>query len=288
MKVFYGASIVKAGYQPFLQRILEVGFRQRLDPGGMLESEILVEEMGDQMRYIYLKPWNYSFLVSGEPFHHDSKPYTMVFCGNDEQIDGKKSKCILFPLYYFETKLGKSLDTLRPWSGEVPSKFACAFVSNPLNKFRNRFLHVLRSMKLVDSFGLVENSFDGKRFEGDTIEKMKEYKFNICFENAAHTMYITEKLLKPVEAGIVPVYWGCPAIADHFNTERFLWIKDESDEAIVNAIHTMIAISKSPELWLSIVAQPIWAKGAPPITVETMGNQVNSYLQENYGRNFQA
>jgi hypothetical protein len=279
MKVYYGPSIVNDGYKDYMQRILEVGFRQRLEQGEFLEEcEILVEEVGDQMRYIYAKPWTYSFLVSGEPFHHEQKPYTMVLCGNNEQVKDKR-KCILLPLYYFQTNLGRSLATLRPWGGPVPEKFACAFVSNPLNPFRNRFLQVLRSIGLLDSYGLVENTFDGSRFQGDIIEKMKEYKFNICFENANHEQYITEKIIHPLIAGIIPVYWGCSNIGMHFEIRRFLWVKEQTDEAIISTIQTMIGISQSDGLWMTMATQPIWASGGgPPITLETMGEDLHRYL----------
>lgn len=48
------------------------------------------------------------------------------------------------------------------------------------------------------------------------------YKFTIAFENSRAPGYYTEKILDPMLAGSIPVYWGDPGIASHFNPRSFL------------------------------------------------------------------
>jgi hypothetical protein len=48
------------------------------------------------------------------------------------------------------------------------------------------------------------------------IPKLREYQFNICFENVSGVRgYITEKIFDCFLAGCVPVYLGAPNISDH-------------------------------------------------------------------------
>lgn len=37
---------------------------------------------------------------------------------------------------------------------------------------------------------------------------LKNYKFNICFENGSSPGYITEKLFQAYAGGCIPIYWG--------------------------------------------------------------------------------
>ena len=274
MKVFIGPAI--QGWKEYVIRILEIGFRKQVVEGELEDSDILVEELGDQLRYIYLKDWSYSFLFSTEPFHHEPKPYTMLFCGNNEMTPEAGKKCVLFPFYWFEFKLNKCLEDLEV-SSIVPSKLASAFVSSPISEFRTKVIACLSQMGYLDSYGLIGNNTGG-RYDGNPGDKMKEYKFNICFENAAHEAYISEKLPVTLKAGIIPVYWGCPNIDKYFNTERFIWVQDTSDMAICRMLYRMLKMTD--EEWLSIVNKPIFPEGGSPLSLEKMGEEVYNYLSK--------
>ena len=274
LKVFYGPAI--RHWQEYVTRILEIGLGQPTEPTENEDAEVLVEELGDQMRYIYLKPWRYTFLFSTEPFHHEPKPYTAIFCGNNAMTRYTAAKCVLFPFYWFETKLNRELEVLRP--AEIPpKKFACAFVSNHLNDFRTRVITVLSQLGYIDSYGLVGNNTGG-RYQGDPIEKMREYKFNLCFENAAHEAYISEKLPNALKAGIVPIYWGCPNIDKYFNKDRFVWVKETGDNAICHMIMAMLTISADEDKWSQIVNKAIFPEGGSPLSLESMGSDLKRII----------
>ena len=40
------------------------------------------------------------------------------------------------------------------------------------------------------------------------------YKFAVCFENIEFPGYVTEKIIDCLVAGVIPIYWGAPDIAD--------------------------------------------------------------------------
>ena len=274
LKVFYGPATRQ--WQEYIHRILEIGIGARLEPTEYIDAEVLVEELGDQMHYINIKKWRYSFLFSTEPFHHEPKPYTAIFCGNNEMTSAAKAKCVLFPFYWFETKLNRQLQDLKPVS-HIPPKFACAFVSNPLNDFRTRAITILSQLGYLDSYGLIGNNTGG-RYNGDPIEKMREYKFNICFENAEHEAYISEKLPNALKAGCIPIYWGCPNIDKYFNKDRFIWVKETSEEAICQMISIMILIAADENRWLDIASKPIFPEDGSPLSLESMGLELKTIL----------
>ena len=274
LKVFYGPAI--RHWQEYVARILEIGLGQPTEPTENEDAEVLVEELGDQMRYIYLKPWRYTFLFSTEPFHHEHRPYTAIFCGNDAMTSETAAKCVLFPFYWFESKLNRQLEDLRP-AETPPKKFACAFVSNHLNDFRTKVITVLSHLGYLDSYGLIGNNTGG-RYQGDPVEKMREYKFNLCFENAAHEAYISEKLPNALKAGIVPIYWGCPNIDKYFNKDRFVWVKETGDNAICQMIFAMLTISADEDKWRQIANKPIFPEGGSPLSLESMGSDLKRII----------
>jgi hypothetical protein len=55
------------------------------------------------------------------------------------------------------------------------------------------------------------------------LEKLKEYKFSICYENMGDVKgYITEKMFDCLAAGVVPVYWGASNVTDYIPAGCFI------------------------------------------------------------------
>lgn len=83
------------------------------------------------------------------------------------------------------------------------SKF-CAFIVTLPSNFspRDEFFKKLCNYKKVDSDGRHLNNIRGSigdrynDFTKSKIEWLKNYKFNICFENSYHLGYITEKIFQ--------------------------------------------------------------------------------------------
>ena len=64
----------------------------------------------------------------------------------------------------------------------------------------------------VDFYGKGHGNFIKRKVDG-----LKDYMFSIVIENSYVPGYFTEKLLDCFAAGVVPIYWGCPNVADFFN-----------------------------------------------------------------------
>ena len=56
-------------------------------------------------------------------------------------------------------------------------------------------------------------------------------QYHIAIENSNGDYYFSEKLIDCFQTKAVPIYWGCPAIGDYFNTDGMIIIND-TDEMI--------------------------------------------------------
>jgi len=89
----------------------------------------------------------------------------------------------------------------------------------------------------------------------DNMELFRNFRFVIAFENAPIAGYISEKLVNPLLAGSVPIYFGAPDVADHFNVKRFINVSDfESFEACIEEV---MRLENDPEAYAAMRAEPI-------------------------------
>lgn len=139
------------------------------------------------------------------------------------------------------------------------SKFCSFIASNPAGK-RLEFVPKLHKYKHVDCGGVIYNNIPKIQGRGDQIYKiefLKNYKFNIAFENSSNPGYCTEKIINSMFAGCIPIYWGDPLVFRDFNEHSFLnWHKFNSDDALIEEI---INIDNNPNLYNDMINQP-WFK----------------------------
>lgn len=72
-------------------------------------------------------------------------------------------------------------------------------------------------------------------FNDNKREYLKQYVFNVCPENTNAYGYVTEKLFEAIEAGCIPIYWGCynnPEL-DILNKDAILFWEKGSDNIIL-------------------------------------------------------
>lgn len=130
------------------------------------------------------------------------------------------------PLYYYyldkyfqniENFIDKRNDT------ELINRKFCTFVvSNNIHSSTERyeFFKLLSEYKRVDSGGSAFNNIGGP--VKDKHNFIKNYKFNICFENSKYPGYVTEKIMEAFLARTVPIYCGSPMVDADFNPKSFI------------------------------------------------------------------
>ena len=140
------------------------------------------------------------------------------------------------------------------------TKFCCMVVSNGLSKKRLQLFEKLSKYKQVDSGGKVMNNVGGP--VKDKMNFIKDYRFVFSFENASYPGYSTEKIIEPLLADSIPLYWGDPLIGKDFNTKCFLNLdSSKSDEDFINEI---IAADEDEERAIRMLMEPKFTNGKIP------------------------
>lgn len=81
---------------------------------------------------------------------------------------------------------------------------------------------------------LKENPHKNTLLGAHADDKMKLFDtmFHLCIENSIEPNYITEKIVDCIQCKTVPVYYGCPNIADFLNIDGMLFIDDNVNNGI--------------------------------------------------------
>ncbi len=143
----------------------------------------------------------------------------------------------------------------------------CAFVIGGYSRRKNHnrvaFFEKLSKYKRVDSGGKKFNNIGGPIPGGPRgkIEFLRQYKFNIAFENRSLAGYTTEKIYEPMVARCLPIYWGNPLIQEEFNPKSFLNYFDfPSEEALIEKI---IELDRDDSKYLEYLRQPYFYDDRP-------------------------
>ena len=260
-------------------------FNSKITIGTKDNSDILIETIfGDSI--LNYRKWTYSFFFSGEPKKNEpddlyTRPYTALLMNSRSY-----NNIIHFPFFvYYLTYASLDFRTNDVSNQKViPKKFCCTFITNPNAIIRNTFIDKLEFFKKIDHFGKYKNNqekqFSGNWHSEELVNKMKEYKFVIAFENSEDDAYITEKIINPLRANVIPVYWGNRRINNYFNTDRFLHLNDinKMDELITQ----MIEIDKNDKKYFEIINQPIHDILNIEININTICCDIQRLLFNNY------
>lgn len=103
---------------------------------------------------------------------------------------------------------------------------------------RKEFCKKLMEYKEIDCPGSVLHNMESEilssRFHRmwyqSKIDFIKKYKFTIAFENSFVDGYTTEKLIQPLMAGSIPIYFGNQKVAKDFNTKSFINAADYGND----------------------------------------------------------
>lgn len=86
------------------------------------------------------------------------------------------------------------------------------------------------------------------------VEFLRGYKFTIAFENCVMPGWTTEKLIHPLLAGSVPIYWGAPDVSEYFNPQSFICCADYGYDFHA-VIQRVMEIDEDEEQYLAMLQQ---------------------------------
>jgi hypothetical protein len=140
------------------------------------------------------------------------------------------------------------------------SKFCCFVASNPRGPERNAFFKKLDRRAHVDSAGRHFNN-TGRRLR-DKQSFLLDYRMNLAFENSRSPGYITEKLVEPLLAGCIPIYWGAPDVAKDFNARCMINVSDFPDHDA--AIDHILAVDADESARQAMLDEPAFPDNKAP------------------------
>lgn len=140
---------------------------------------------------------------------------------------------------------------------EFPGRKFCTFVQgNDLSPFRNEYFRRLNAIEVVDSFGPVFNNTGVVVDRAGKIEKTRDYRFAMAFENSEYAGYVTEKLVDALVSDVVPIYWGGSRVSEEFNDKAFL---DVGALGVERSLELVRELNSDFELYWSYYEQPVVA-----------------------------
>lgn len=126
---------------------------------------------------------------------------------------------------------------------------------------REKFFRRLSKYKRVDSGGRFLNNIGGP--VKDKMTFLREYKFNIAFENSVSPGYTTEKIIDVYAAQTLPIYYGNPTVETDFCLDSMVRVKDEAD--IECAIEEIIRLDNDDDAYMKMVTARCLTEDDPGI-----------------------
>ena len=146
----------------------------------------------------------------------------------------------------------------------------CSFVATkPLGR-RKIFVPKLNNVKKVHCAGqLFNNTKNVIKGRGDQkwkIKYLKNFKFNISFENAIGNGYVTEKIIHPMAVNTIPIYWGSSEVKNDFNPKSFIYANDyENDDEL---IETILRIDSDKDMYYEMLKEPWFSDNEFPESIK--------------------
>jgi hypothetical protein len=99
-----------------------------------------------------------------------------------------------------------------------------------MNPEISKIREMLEEIGQVDDISLYDNILNTSCYHScELIDVLSKYKFVVCFENSYSAGYLTEKIFNCFFAGTLPIYKGCPDIANYIQPSCFIDAMREED-----------------------------------------------------------
>lgn len=171
------------------------------------------------------------------------------------QFGDRYARIPLYNLFQYKSVYKSLLNRPQYTLQDIKGRDFCSFVvSNCFAKeARAVFFDMLCKYKPVSSGGRYKNNIGGAVRDKNAF--LANHKFNIAFENCSHDGYATEKIMEAFAAGIVPIYYGDPRIAEDFNPKAFINAHDFG--SFEDMIERIKEIDNDDNLYLVMLNEPI-------------------------------
>lgn len=127
----------------------------------------------------------------------------------------------------------------------------CCLVTSYREPHRALAAEALSQIGPVDIFG----NITGAPLRQSKYEALRNYRFNLCFENSIFPGYYTEKTLQAWVAGCIPLYFSDPFFSVDFNPNAM--INRMSFRTLENFVEAVKKVNESPALLAQFRREPL-------------------------------
>lgn len=161
----------------------------------------------------------------------------------------------------------------------------CAYMYSVDVEHRIKYFNLLSFYKTVHALGASCKNTDipitrdindeNITYNDIAIDIYTNFKFVLSLENKNKDGYFTEKIINPIIANSVPIYWGNDKIFEYINKKRVIYINDfESDQKLLEYI---AYLDNNEEEYEKIVHEPIFTEKG---NIENFKNSVKNQLSK--------
>jgi Glycosyltransferase family 10 (fucosyltransferase) C-term len=216
-------------------------------------------------------------LISGEPdpIPHQVALVIAPFCEQPQPS-------VFFPFLYMS--LGERY--LHTYPVKEKNKM-CAFMYRQSYKHRDEIFYRFNQFFRVDALGLACKNVETpstrhinneqETYNDIAVKTYASYYFVLAIENTWKEGYFTEKLINPIIAHSIPIYWGHPKVFEYINKKRVIYMPDyESDQQLVDKL---MELKNNPVLYNAIMSEPCYTSyGEPKRVVEEFKKEIQAKL----------
>ena len=261
----------------FFLELLKRVFKEECTVGTFEDSDILVESLFGKS-IAKQRDWRYKIQFSGETVKVDNSDDQDALLGTADY-----PKSVNCPLFVSQTWCTcPSVHYAFPPKTEAiipPIQAVLVLITNPTSEKRTRVLDRLHAANIPVAYaGGFRQNVPRLLCQQGTPEfhdQVKECRFIASFENETMDHQITEKMLHGLNAGIMPIYWGCKKITEYFNEKRFINVKDhESDDWIKELIH----LFTDNDAYRKKLKETVYENGTCKVTIDTVAEDLRKML----------
>ena len=161
----------------------------------------------------------------------------------------------------------------------------CAYMYSVDHEHRIHFFNLFNNYKRVDALGKscknTEVNIDRIKYNqdmtylDDAVQLYSDYKFVLALENKMIDGYVTEKIINPLIANCIPIYWGSDSVFEFINKDRIIYALDYDDSDLMKKIKE---IDENEHLFNEIVNKPIYCIDKDPESIFLQFNEEISKL----------
>ena len=150
----------------------------------------------------------------------------------------------------------------------------CAYMYSADHKHRINMFNLFNNFNHVDALGKSCNNVkidtDRKKYDknmtylDEAVQLYSNYKFVLALENKMINSYVTEKIINPLIANCIPIYWGSDSVFEFINKDRVIYALDYNE---TNLIKKIKEINENSEIYNNIIKRPIYCKNKDPDTI---------------------